>query len=185
MPAYRMIPGRLRDQRAFSLRFGELGGCSFRRSFARYGPPYARDIGNRSSTRRPYSIAADSAARVCSPTIRAPCPNFGRRSDQRSLTDHAGHDAGGVQQDPHETRRPWECFMVKAPWGPLLMSAEVAAPEAWVGGARQIRRASAVRDRHAGHALRPAVLQAVRDVPGDVEDAAPHAVPTESACPRR
>jgi hypothetical protein len=74
---------------------------------------------------------------------------------------------------------PVGMLMVKAPWGPLLMSAEVAAPEH-----RAVARAR--------YGVRPPFAVGTRvtlsdllfykpygRLPATVEDAAPHAVPTE------
>ena len=70
-------------------------------------------------------------------------------------------DYGKIVHDAPETG----VLIARAPWGPLLMSAEVYDPAKRAVARASLRREPAVRRRHAGYAVGSPLLQTVRHLP--------------------
>ena len=175
MPAYRMIPAgfvinepSLSDSANWRLQLPPV--------IARYGPPYATVLKPLEHQKAVFH-RGDSALVVLAYDSRT-MPELADAPISASLVVTPGTAPVGYVKSVREAPLVG-MIMVKAPWGPLLMSAEVAAPE---------RRAVA----RARYGVRPPYAVGTRvtlsdllfykpygTFPATVEEAAPHAVPTE------
>ena len=175
MPAYRMIPAgfvinepSLSDSANWRLQLPPVIG--------RYGPPYATVLKPLEHQKAVFH-RGDSALVVLAYDSRT-MPELAGAKINAALVVTPGTEPvayGKIVKDAKAV----DVLIAKAPWGPLLMSAEVAAPE---------RRAVA----RARYGVRPPFAVGTRvtlsdllfykpygTFPATVEDAAPHAVPTE------
>ena len=176
MPAYRMIPAgfvinepSLSDSANWRLQLPPV--------IARYGPPYAKVLKPLEHQKAVFH-RGDSALVVLAYDSRT-MPELAGVPISASLVVTPGTVPVGYGKTVAE-RAPVGVLMVKAPWGPLLMSAEVAAPDAQRGRARA-GTACARRSRSARASRSRTCCSTSRTgrFPATVEEAAPHAVPTE------
>ncbi len=175
MPAYRMIPAgfvinepSLSDSANWRLQLPPV--------IARYGPPYATVLKPLEHQKAVFH-RGDSALVVLAYDSRT-MPELAGVPISASLVVTPGTEAKGYIRSVKDAP-PVGMLMVKAPWGPLLMSAEVAAPEHHaVARARYgVRPPFAVGTRVTLSDL--LFYKPFGSFPATVEDAAPHAVPTE------
>ena len=175
MPAYRMIPAgfvinepSLSDSANWRLQLPPV--------IARYGPPYAKVLKPLEHQKAVFH-RGDSAIVVLAYDSRT-MPELAGVPISASLVVTPGTVATGYIKTVKDAP-PVGMLMVKAPWGPLLMSAEVAAPaHLAVARARYgVRPPFAVGTRVTLSDL--LFYKPYGTFPATVEDAAPHAVPTE------
>ncbi len=175
MPAYRMIPAgfvinepSLSDSANWRLQLPPV--------IARYGPPYATVLKPLEHQKAVFH-RGDSALVVLAYDSRT-MPELAGVPISASLVVTPGTEATGYIKSV-KNAPPVGMLMVKAPWGPLLMSAEVAAPEHHaVARARYgVRPPFAVGTRVTLSDL--LFYKPYGSFPATVENAAPHAVPTE------
>jgi hypothetical protein len=175
MPAYRMIPAgfvinepSLSDSANWRLQLPPV--------IARYGPPYATVLKPLEHQKAVFH-RGDSALVVLAYDSRT-MPELAGVPISASLVVSPGTEATGYIKSV-KNASPVGMLMVKAPWGPLLMSAEVAAPEHHaVARARYgVRPPFAVGTRVTLSDL--LFYKPYGSFPATVENAAPHAVPTE------
>jgi hypothetical protein len=175
LPAYRMIPAgfvinepSLSDSANWRLQLPPV--------FARYGPPYATVLKPLEHQKAVFH-RGDSALVVLAYDSRT-MPELAGAPISASLAVTPGTAPVGYVKTVRNAP-PVGMLMVKAPWGPLLMSAEVAAPERHaVARARYgVRPPYAVGTRVTVSDL--LFYKPYGTFPSTVEDAAPHAVPTE------
>jgi hypothetical protein len=175
MPAYRMIPAgfvinepSLSDSANWRLQLPPV--------IARYGPPYATVLKPLEHQKAVFH-RGDSALVVLAYDSRT-MPELAGVPISASLVVTPGTEAKGYIKSVKDAP-PVGMLMVKAPWGPLLMSAEVAAPEHHaVARARYgVRPPFAVGTRVTLSDL--LFYKPYGRFPATVENAAPHAVPTE------
>lgn len=175
MPAYRMIPAgfvinepSLSDSANWRLQLPPVIG--------RYGPAYATVLKPLEHQKAVFH-RGDSALVVLAYDSRT-MPELAGAEITAALVVTPGTEPvayGKIVKDA----KPVDVLIAKAPWGPLLMSAEVAAPERRaVARARYgVRAPFAVGTRVTLSDL--LFYKPYGSFPATVEDAAPHAVPTE------
>jgi hypothetical protein len=175
MPAYRMIPAgfvinepSLSDSANWRLQLPPV--------IARYGPPYAKVLKPLEHQKAVFH-RGDSALVVLAYDSRTMAELAGVPITA-SLVITPGTEPAGYVKSVKDAPTVG-MLMVKAPWGPLLMSAEVTAPEHHaVARARYgVRPPFAIGTRVTLSDL--LFYKPYGTFPTTAEDAAPHAVPTE------
>jgi hypothetical protein len=174
-PAYRMIPAgfvinepSLSDSANWRLQLPPV--------IARYGPPYAKILKPLEHQKAVFH-RGDSALVVLAYDSRT-MPELAGVPITAALVVTPGTVAVGYGKTVKDAQ-PVGVIVAMAPWGPLLMSAEVAAPEhSAVARARYgVRPPFAIGTRVTLSDL--LFYKPFGSFPSKVEDAAPHAVPTE------
>jgi hypothetical protein len=174
-PAYRMIPAgfvinepSLSDSANWRLQLPPV--------IARYGPPYAKILKPLEHQKAVFH-RGDSALVVLAYDSRT-MPELAGVPITASLVVTPGTVAVGYGKTLKDAP-PVGVIIAMAPWGPLLMSAEVAAPEhSAVARARYgVRPPFAIGTRVTLSDL--LFYKPFGTFPSKVEDAAPHSVPTE------
>ncbi len=175
IPAYRMIPPgfvindpSLSDSANWRVQLPPV--------IARYSPPYAKTLKPLEHQKAIFH-RGDSAIVVVAYDARV-TPELAGTPIRAAVVVTPGTSTTGYGQI-RDNADPLGVFMVKAPWGPLLMSAEVSAPaHSAVARARYgVRPPFAVGARVTLSDL--LFYKPYGTFPTTVEEAAPHAVPTE------
>jgi len=176
VPAYRYIPAGFvlndppqSDSAAWRLQLPPVMG--------RYAPPYAKSLVPLEHQKAVFK-RGDSAIVVMAYDTKGTKQVDGAKIRAGLVVTQAG----AVPRDfvaVHDSAPSFGVLTVRAPWGPLLMSAEVAAPE----------RKAVARARYGVGPMRGPVARVILSdllfyksygsFPSSVEEVAPHAIPTE------